>query len=479
MDGDEDVLDLFAEDEEGDALMLSGSVAPGIDEERPTRVVSDKPEQQSNLSSSSSSMKRKRSIGSDQHRKRAAEATAARLQDEALEVDLYSEIMPAGSNGKKRKEDSTGSGKGDSSSHQEERQKLFEAGQSEDEPDYDLEDDLANSGGSVSIKKGLVNPDDYGMDFTYGEEGGESAKNKGSPVERDDRDEDKLNRSSGSSSLKSESTEGRFRRSTGSLNAAEDLKANKSPMPSPDKKKAWTVHVSNMPWWMCDEDLVKAVRDTGVEDLNTTDIRFAENKVNGKSKGVAFLEFERKESAQAVINMFSTHKVEGAIDSQRLQSRLLESAPKSTHIIKNNNSTTTSSHHHYHHHHHQHHHHPGISSAGNKISGGAYGSPYGADYNQPFYGNASAGSGGGGGAGTYAMGGGSAYDAHDRAYDSYGNVNSGGYQTSNRRGRDYGSRRDWDRDRDRSGGSGRRDRSRNRNDRDRGERSDRDKRRRR
>ncbi|KAL6468548.1 hypothetical protein MHYP_G00220720 [Metynnis hypsauchen] len=76
-----------------------------------------------------------------------------------------------------------------------------------------------------------------------------------------------------------------------------------------DKSKRFAVYVGNFSWWTSDKDLISVARTLGVKDV--VDIKFAENRANGQSRGFAEIVVTTEESVKRLIETMPQCQING------------------------------------------------------------------------------------------------------------------------------------------------------------------------
>lgn len=76
-----------------------------------------------------------------------------------------------------------------------------------------------------------------------------------------------------------------------------------------DKFKRFSVYVGNFSWWTSDKDLLTVARTLGVKDV--LDIKFAENRANGQSRGFAEIVVSTEESVKRLIDSIPHCQING------------------------------------------------------------------------------------------------------------------------------------------------------------------------
>ncbi|XP_060797871.1 cleavage and polyadenylation specificity factor subunit 6 [Neoarius graeffei] len=85
----------------------------------------------------------------------------------------------------------------------------------------------------------------------------------------------------------------------------EDVKLEVEPV----EGKRFSVYVGNFTWWTSDSDLIAMARRQGVKDI--VEIKFAENRTNGQSKGYAEMVVSTEESLKRLLETMPQCKING------------------------------------------------------------------------------------------------------------------------------------------------------------------------
>ncbi|GAA6081207.1 cleavage and polyadenylation specificity factor subunit 7 isoform X7, partial [Tachysurus ichikawai] len=76
-----------------------------------------------------------------------------------------------------------------------------------------------------------------------------------------------------------------------------------------DGGKRFSVYIGNFNWWTSDNDLISMARKQGVKDI--VEVKFAENRTNGQSKGYAELVVSTEESLRRLLESMPQCKING------------------------------------------------------------------------------------------------------------------------------------------------------------------------
>ncbi|KAG6004677.1 hypothetical protein E4U21_000832 [Claviceps maximensis] len=84
-----------------------------------------------------------------------------------------------------------------------------------------------------------------------------------------------------------------------------------------DSSATSAVMISELNWWTTDDDIRGWLRKAGCED-EAKDLTFSEHKVNGKSKGQVYIEFQSRQAATAAKHYIAESATEGGAAVKKL-----------------------------------------------------------------------------------------------------------------------------------------------------------------